>query len=54
MEKYEQIYKEIHTKTVQEAVRTQPPNPIIHNQPPAVDPVEKTLPRVHRTALSQP
>ena len=41
IDEYEQIYKEIHTEAVQEAIRTQPPNPIIQIQPPTVDPVEK-------------
>ena len=41
VDEYEQICKEIHTQAIQEAIRTQPPNPIIQIQPPTVDPVVK-------------
>ena len=41
IDEYEQMYKEIHTQAIREAIRTQPPNPIIQIQPPTVDPVEK-------------
>ena len=53
IDQYEDIYKDIHTQAVQEAIRTQPTNAVIQTQPPPVDPVEKTLLRGHRTALSQ-
>ena len=53
IDEYEQIYKKIRTQAVQEVICIQPPNPIIQTQPTTVDPMEKTLPRVHRTALSQ-
>ena len=42
IEEYEQIYNEFHTQAVQEAIRTQPANPIIQIQPPNVDPVVET------------
>ena len=51
IEEYEQIYKEFHTQAIQEAIRTQPPNPIIQIQQPTADQVKKKLPKVHRTSL---
>ena len=53
MDEYGQIYNDIHTQAVKEAICTQPPNPVIQTQPLVVDPVEKNLPRSHQTALSQ-
>ena len=52
-DEYEAVCKDIHQTTVQNAILNQPLNNVLQDQPPTIDPVEKTLPRAHRSALAQ-
>ena len=47
------IMKQLHTNYVEQVVRQLSPNPVLHDQPPSVDPSERQLPRPHRARLSQ-
>jgi len=47
------IQQEIHTKAVQDAILSTPPNRVLDDAAPEISPEERTLPRAYRTTLSQ-
>lgn len=47
------VYKEIHTKVVEETTNNYIPNKVLNTKPPEISPNEKKLPRETRTTLTQ-
>ena len=52
-ENYTRTINSLHTSTVQQAIQSRAPNRILQTAPPPISDEEITLPRPHRTKLSQ-